>query len=88
MLQDNRFVKLYNTEFMHSGIKFVTPHQRHYGLDEDILRKRTEVYEEARSKNPARWTKGIRDWSRINQVALNPTKEIGDNLLENMRQLS
>jgi hypothetical protein len=33
----NNFVNLYNAEFLHSGIKFVPPYQRHNGLDIDIL---------------------------------------------------
>jgi hypothetical protein len=45
------FVELYNTEFLHSGIKFVTPHQRHTGKDIEILSKRDEVYKAARQKN-------------------------------------
>lgn len=66
------FVKLYNTEFMHSGIKFVTPHQRHYGQDRVVLQIRTETYEKARRVHPARWSGKIRDWSYIEYVALNP----------------
>lgn len=35
----------YNNEHRHSGINCVTPSQRHMGLDQEILRKRKEVYE-------------------------------------------
>lgn len=35
----------YNNEHRHSGINYVTPSQRHMGLDQEILRKRKEVYE-------------------------------------------
>ena len=41
----DRFVDWYNTEHKHSGIKYVTPEQRHCGLDTTILNKREEVYE-------------------------------------------
>lgn len=40
-----RFVEWYNNEHRHSGINYVTPSQRHMGLDQEILRKRKEVYE-------------------------------------------
>jgi len=83
-----RFVNLYNTEFLHSGIKFVTPYQRHYGLDIELLEKRDEVYKQAKSQKPERWSKGTRDWSWIDQVALNPTKESEGTLFKKMRQLS
>jgi putative transposase len=82
------FVNLYNTEFLHSGIKFVTPHQRHYGLDIKLLEKRNEVYKKARAQKPERWSKGTRDWSWIDQVALNPAKESEETLFKKMRQLS
>ena len=67
------FVAWYNTEHRHSSIKFVTPQQRHDGSDRKILAKRTSLYEEAKAKNPSRWTKGIRDWSHIDKVVLNPS---------------
>lgn len=38
----HHFVHQYN-EFLHSGIKYVTPYQRHYGLDIEILAKREKV---------------------------------------------
>ena len=66
------FVGWYNTEHRHSAIKFVTPEQRHTGEDVAILARRTALYEAAKAKNPRRWTKGTRDWSRIEDVVLNP----------------
>ncbi len=71
----DKFVSWYNTEHKHSGIKYVTPEQRHGGLDTKILNKREEVYKKARSKNPNRWSKGCRDWGFIEKVYLNPEKE-------------
>jgi len=82
-----KFVELYNTEFLHSGIKFVTPLQRHTGQDVEILANRDEVYKAAKSKRPERWTKDTRDWSRIDQVALNPTNELRISKDEKKRQL-
>ena len=68
------FVQWYNFQHRHSGIQFVTPASRHYEEDLLILEKRKEVYEEAKRKNPIRWTKGTRNWERISEVKLNPRK--------------
>ncbi len=74
------FVEFYNTESRHSGVKFVTPYERHYGHDSEILEKRKEVYNEAKLKNPSRWSSNIRNWDRIETVSLNPTKEEEENI--------
>ncbi len=66
------FVSWYNTEHYHSGIGWVTPQQRHAGEDEDLLEKRRRLYEEARQKNPARWSGKPRGWSRPQEVRLAP----------------
>ncbi len=71
-----RFVRWYNHEHRHSGIKFVTPVSRHCGEEETILLIRKEAYEEARKKNPNRWSRGIRNWNRITEVRLNPSKRV------------
>ena len=42
------FAHWYNHVHRHSGIQYVTPHQRHTGQDIEILRKRRQVYEQAR----------------------------------------
>jgi putative transposase len=68
------FVQWYNFEHRHSGIQFLTPASRHYGEEELILKKRKEVYEQARKANPIRWTRGIRNWEQIPKVRLNPSK--------------
>lgn len=65
-------VQWYNEEHRHSAIGFVTPAQRHAGLDGAILRQRSAVYEIARAKNPLRWTRSTRNWKRIDIVYLNP----------------
>jgi putative transposase len=70
----DRFVTWYNYEHHHSAIKFVTPAQRHSGKDTVILGKRTGLYREARKRNPARWSRSIRDWSRVEIVRLNPAR--------------
>ncbi len=70
-----KFVKWYNKTHLHSGIKFLTPYQRHYGLDKEIMRKRNETYEKARAEHPERWSKNIRNWSLPEYVSLNPIDE-------------
>ena len=64
------FVKWYNTEHLHSGIKFVTPEQRHNGDDKDILAKRDATYQAAKKMNPKRWTRTTRNWTYIDKVKL------------------
>ena len=68
------FVQWYNTDHLHSQIRFVTPDDRHYGREESILKKRREVYAEARHKNPDRWSGQIRNWQPVAVVRLNPEK--------------
>lgn len=66
------FVHWYNHEHQHSGIGFVTPADRHAGLDAEILAARRCVYERARRRRPERWSRTARAWSRPDLVALNP----------------
>jgi transposase InsO family protein len=66
------FVDWYNDEHRHSSIQFATPAQRHRGEDKAILAQRQAVYEAARAKNPARWSKNIRNWQWQAEVYLNP----------------
>lgn len=68
------FVHWYNHEHRHSAIGFVTPAQRHAGLDAALLCKRTEVYEAAKAKHPERWSGATRNWQPVTIVHLNPEK--------------
>ncbi len=70
-----RFVHWYNTEHLHSGIRFVTPLSRHLGEDLNILNNRHVVYEKAKQANPTRWSRQTRNWSKIEEVRLNPGKD-------------
>ena len=70
----SRFVQWYNTEHLHSAIRFVTPGSRHLGLDPAILARRAVVYEKAKRRNPRRWSGQTRNWSPITEVFLNPKK--------------
>lgn len=69
-----KFVRWYNHEHKHSGLKFVTPAQRHTGQDAAILARREKVYRDARNRNPERWSQGIRNWKLEDQVWLNPER--------------
>jgi hypothetical protein len=51
------FVDWYNHQHRHSGIKFVTPQQRHSGQALDMCRHRTVVYEQGRQFNPRRFSR-------------------------------
>jgi len=69
------FVFWYNTHHLHSSIRYVTPDDRHYGREQYILANRKKVYQKARSRNPNRWSKQIRNWNPVHQVWLNPEKK-------------
>jgi len=69
-----KFTHWYNHQHRHSGIHFVTPAQRHAGLDVAILQKRAQTYEKAKAKHPARWSGQVRNWRYQKQVVLNPSK--------------
>lgn len=71
----NAFVAWYDNDHRHSGIRYVTPAQRHQGLDVEILRRRHEVYGRARARHPERWSGATRNWDPISTVRLNPRKE-------------
>lgn len=66
------FVDWYNDRHRHSGIKFVTPQQRHSGDAVEICRHRAVVYEQARRRNPRRWSRSTRCWRQPEVVWINP----------------
>jgi transposase InsO family protein len=67
-----RFVNWYNREHRHSAIRYVTPDDRYYGREPDILGRRHQIYQRARHTNPNRWTRGTRNWAPVGSVVLNP----------------
>ena len=69
------FVRWYNVEHRHSGIRYVSPAQRHAGEDHAILAARHALYSKARALNPARWSRATRNWSPIGAVTLNPERD-------------
>lgn len=74
------FVEWYNNKHYHSGLNFLTPNSRHNGEAEEIMNNRIKVYEAARTLNPQRFKKGIRNFKVVEKVALNPTDEIKENI--------
>ncbi len=68
------FQHWYNKIHRHSGLKFVTPGQRHQGEDIAILEQRAALYEAAKSQRPERWSGTTRDWQPEKVVYLNPNK--------------
>ena len=69
------FVHWYNFDHRHSGIRYVSPAQRHAGEDQAILAARHDVYLRARELNPARWSGDTRNWSPVGAVTLNPERD-------------
>lgn len=69
------FVRWYNHEHRHSGIRYVSPAQRHAGDDTAILAARHELYLKARERNPRRWSGATRNWKPIGAVTLNPERD-------------
>jgi putative transposase len=74
------FVQWYNHEHRHSAIKFVTPAERHAGLDTVLLQQRTGVYEEAKKRHPERWSGVIRNWQPVHVVHLNPDQKFTEKI--------
>ena len=71
------FVNWYRFEHHHSGIKFLTPAERHAGKSKEILAARHEVYETAKAAHPERWNgRATRNWDDIPAAYLNPDKVI------------
>ena len=68
------FVDWYNFKHRHSAIQFVTPAQRHAGLDTAILVQRQALYLAAKARHPERWSRQTRNWEPVTVVYLNPNK--------------
>jgi putative transposase len=80
------FVFWYNTQHLHSSIRFVTPDDRHFGREQHILANRRKVYEKARRRNPNRWSKNIRNWNPVHLVWLNPEKAEETNQVHHLKK--
>ena len=69
------FVRWYNHDHRHSGIRYVSPAQRHAGQDHQILQARHALYLRARERHPRRWARHTRNWNPITVVTLNPERD-------------
>jgi transposase InsO family protein len=69
------FTSWYNNDHRHSGIRYVSPAQRHAGEDRPILAARHELYTQLKAANPRRWSRHTRNWSPILAVTLNPERD-------------
>jgi hypothetical protein len=65
------FVAWYNGVHRHSGIRFVTPDQRHFGQERAVLENRDALYRRACARRPERWSGATRNWSPVGDVVLN-----------------
>ena len=68
------FVRWYNHDHRRSGIRYVSPAQRHAGQDHAILAARHALYLQARESTPARWSGKTRNWEPTGAVTLNPER--------------
>lgn len=76
------FVNWYRNEHHHSGIKFLTPAQRHSGQSDAIMQNRINVYEAAKAAHPERWNgRNTRNWSLPEQVFLNPEQKTEETII-------
>ncbi len=84
------FVRWYNVDHRHSGIRYVSPAQRHDGADHPILAARHALYTKARERSPARWSGATRNWSPVLAVTLNPERDgvIKTHVADTFKQLA
>ena len=68
------FERAYNEQHLHSGIQYVTPADRHRGVDRKRLERSKAVYESAKRRYPKRWSGSTRNWEVTGSVSLNPGK--------------
>ena len=68
-------MRWYNGEHRHSALKFVTPAERHSGVDIAVLRERKALYEKVKQARPERWSGATRNWEHCSMVWLNPVRE-------------
>lgn len=55
-----------------SGIRYVSPEQRHTGEDHAILAARNTFYTEAKERNAARWAWHTLGWSPMGSAPSTP----------------
>jgi putative transposase len=50
------FERAYNEQHLHSGIRYVTPADRHQGVEQERLEHRKAVYKRAKRRHPQLWS--------------------------------
>lgn len=83
-----RFVNRYNSTHRHSAIRYVTPDERHFGHEHDILARRDQLWKRARRAQPERWSGKTRDWTPVGSVVLNPEQATSSPAVRLTRQQS
>ncbi len=69
------FFPWYNDEHHHSGLKYLTPHQVHYGQAEEALQQRHRVMLEAYRTHPERFVGGPPQLAQLDRaVYINPPR--------------
>lgn len=69
------FVNSYNGSHQHSGLNYITPAQVRSGKYSSIIQKRNETMKKAYSKNPVRWSNGVKQLPEQHIVYLNPSAD-------------
>lgn len=70
------FIDWYNKSHMHSGLQYVTPHQKRNGEHHVIFTHRNEIISKAKQKYPERWGNREARTYRVHATeVLNPTRE-------------
>jgi putative transposase len=69
------FAHWYNNDHQHSGIRYVSPAQRHAREDHAVLAARHGLYLRAKAAQPRRWARQTRNWNPIGGVTLNPERD-------------
>lgn len=71
------FVAWFNGIHRHSALGFVTPDERHFGTERQVLERRRAVYARALALRPQRWSGPPRDWSPRCPVLFRPGRAWG-----------
>jgi putative transposase len=71
----SKFTHWYDEEYRHSGIRYVTPTERHRGEDDELLKRRYELYRQTHKAHPERWSERTRNWQPEGPVTLNLERE-------------
>jgi putative transposase len=77
-----QFVRWYIHQHKHSGLKFITPAQRHDGKTSAILTQCDQVYAAAKMRTLERWSGATRNWVLKDEVWLNPERNHPESIKE------